>query len=92
MSGTLDVDVWTSPIYTYTGGPAYTPFVAIGFSEVVSVGTFTTQTVRWVDDTGRTILGSATYDEMLYQVVVASRQLLQAGTVYTVSVTRGVKD
>jgi hypothetical protein len=92
VSGTPDVPVQATPAYTDSLGPVYPPFIMAGFSEAISSTSVTTQTVQWRDGAGRIVPGSVTYDGTLRQMVVAARQPLRVGTLYTVTLTRGVLD
>jgi uncharacterized repeat protein (TIGR01451 family) len=92
VSGALAVAVQASPVHTDTVGPAYAPFINVGFSEDISSTTISTQTVQVVDSAGRVLSRTVGYDGEARQLVVKPRQPLSGGTVYTVTVTTGVQD
>jgi hypothetical protein len=92
LSGTPDVQPQATPAYTDARGPVYPPFIMAGFSEAISSTTVSTQTVQWKDSAGRTVPSLVTYDGTMRQLVLAAREPLRVGKLYTVTITRGVKD
>jgi len=92
VSGAANVNVQATPIYTDALGPAYAPFVVIGFSEAISATTLSTQTVQMVDGAGHTVPRTVGYDGTVNGAVIVPRERLRGRTMYTVTVTQGVKD
>jgi parallel beta-helix repeat protein len=90
--GAVIEDFGASPVFTDAVGPAYWPYVFARFSEVVSATTVTTDSVRLVDQDGRAISATVTYDTMFDEAWMVLRTPLQAATRYTATVLQGVRD
>lgn len=86
-----DVPVPTTPVYTDTLGPVYAPVIVVGFSEVLSASSVTTQTVWLVSATGQ-VTGTVAFDGLLNQATLAPRAPLQSETIYTVMLESAIAD
>ena len=86
-----DVVASSSPVYTGTAGPVYTPVIVIGVSEPLSETTVSTATVTLTDGAGKLINGTVRVDGGRNQIVFAPRVALANGQ-YTVTVSVGVAD
>ena len=90
--GASDVPVSTAPLYTDESGPAYTPFISLGFSEALSATTVTTQSIYLAQAGGSAAPSSVMYDGFYNQVIIVPRVPLQYATTYTVTTTTDVRD
>ncbi len=90
-AGAQDVPILAVSLYTDTIGPAYAPVIAIGFSEVLSASSVTTQTVGLASATGQ-VTGTVAFDGLFNQATLAPRAPLQSGTTYTVTLSSGITD
>ncbi len=90
--GASDVPVSTAPLYTNESGPAYTPFISLGFSEALSATTVTTQSIYLAQAGGSAAPSSVMYDGFYNQVIIVPRAPLQYATTYTVTTTMDVRD
>jgi len=91
-NGASDVPVSTAPLYTDEIGPAYTPFISLGFSEALSATTVTTQSIYLAQAGGSVAPSSVMYDGFYNQVILVPRAPLQYATIYTVTTTMDVRD
>jgi len=91
-NGAVIAQIVTTPRFTDTVGLLYLPPVQIEFSEAISSTTVTTDTVRMTDGSGRALALRVTYDGLVGQAMILSREPLRKGEQYTVTVTGGVKD
>ena len=91
-NGEVIAHIVVTPRFTDTIGPLYLPPVQIEFSEVISTTTITTDTIRMTDGSGRALALRVTYDGLVNQAMILSREPLRQGMQYTVTVTGGVKD
>ena len=90
--GASDVPVSTAPLYTDEIGPAYTPFISLGFSEALSATTITTQSVHLTKTGGQDVSISVVYDSLFNQVILIPRVPLQYATTYTVTTSTDLRD
>ncbi|MDP2660542.1 MAG: Ig-like domain-containing protein, partial [Dehalococcoidia bacterium] len=91
-NGAVIAQIVTTPRFTDTIGPLYLPPVQIEFSETMSATTITTDTIRMTDGSGRALALRVTYDGLVNQAMILSREPLIQGMQYTVTVTSGAKD
>lgn len=91
-NGEVIAQIVTTPRFTDTIGSLYLPSVQIEFSEAISTTTITTDTVRMTDGSGRALALRVTYDGLVNQAMILSREPLRPGMQYTVTVTSGAKD
>ena len=94
---------WTEPtsgavglpvmaVLTDTLGPLYAPFIYVQFSEPMSATTITSQTFQLLDEGGRPLSATVTYDGMSYRARLQPREPLRKPGMYTGRVSAGVTD
>jgi hypothetical protein len=88
---TAGVSASTTPVFTDTIGPLYTPTIRIGVSEALSETTVTTTTVGLTGSGGSPVPVHVSFDGGANQIVLQPRIALADGE-YTVTVGTGVKD
>jgi large repetitive protein len=91
-SGTIGLGVTSAPILTDTAGRVYPPMITVQFSEPISPTTVSTQTFGLVEEPGRPISATVTYDGAARQATLALREPLRPGKTYIARVTATVRD
>ena len=92
VNSSVDTPVNPTSIYSDDTGPLYAPVIVMGLSEALDAATVTTTTVKLMDAGKQTILADVTYYGNLNQIFLTPRQALKTGAIYSVQVTKGVKD
>ncbi len=91
VSGAVNITPLASPIFTDTLGPVYGPYITIQFSEALSDTTVTTRTVQLLAG-GTRVSATVAYAGPYHRVTLLPRQPLRRGTIYTIHVSRDVRD
>jgi hypothetical protein len=90
-SGATGVAASTTPVFTDTDGPVYTPVIRIGVSEALSETTVSGASVTLAHGSGGVVASSAAFDGAFNQILVQPRVALAAGE-YVATVTTAIAD
>lgn len=90
-TGATGVAASTTPVFTDTNGPVYTPVIRIGVSEPLSETTVSGASVTLAHGSGGVVASSAAFDGAFNQILVQPRVVLAAGE-YVATVTTAIAD